>query len=132
MSQEGFFSSNNSSQASRGDMNLPDMIDLPHLSNEKIAELQKAFNKYQKVAEEAEEVEPQVGLTEQEQLAQSGDLIEFYNGDWRYRLLAIVYPEGNKQALGQPMALVRAKNIKDKQQPTKIDKIEHGKNTCWF
>jgi hypothetical protein len=120
------------------------VISLPQLTNAQTQQLNQAYFKYQPDAEPEKIIEKVFGLNAEQQLAQAGDLTEFYAGDLRYRLLAIIFPDGNKQALEQPMALLRVRNVNDvvtkskskskskDTKPKSIEKISHGSTLAKF
>jgi len=101
-------------------------LPLPQLSKKVIKQLDDAYNKYQLEPKEEIAKEATLGMTAEQQLQQNGDLIEFYYGDWRYRLLAVIFPEGKEQALTAPLALLRSTNIKDSKAKVKVERIYHG------
>jgi len=112
---------NNNSKAA---FNINKQIHLPQLTPQQINTLTLAYNQYQ--PDPIVEVEKIVGLTAAEQRLQSGELQEFYLGEWRYRLLAVIFPDGSKQALKVPMALLKASTVKNKKEEVKIEKVYHN------
>jgi len=100
------------------------IIVLPQLPIEKISKLNSAYSQYQPEFEAIKEAI--TGLTLEQQLQQNGELLEFYQGDWRYRLLAVISPDGSRQALEKPLALLRATNIKDSNVDKKVETIYHN------
>ena len=96
---------------------------LPQLSPAQFSQLQQAFVPFEEDA--IEPVTALAGLTELQQQQQAGELTEFYAGDLRYRLLAIIYPQGEEQALTKPLALLKVTNIKTP-NALSIEQIYHG------
>jgi len=115
-------SSNNTKQGSN---NVRGIV-LPQLSAGQLQALTVAFDKYQPKQAIVNKTQETIdGLTAEQQLQQNGELLEFYQGDWRYRLLAVISPDGSNQALKTPLALLKGTNIKDTTVKSKIEKIYH-------
>jgi len=114
--------SNNSKRA----LVITEQIHLPQLTSQQLKALTVAYNQYQPDPEVIIEAEKLVGLTEAQQRLQNGDLLELYLGDWRYRLLAVILPDGSKQALEVPMALLKASTVNNKKEEVKIEKVYHN------
>jgi hypothetical protein len=98
-------------------------LSLPQLSSEQFGQLEQAFVSFEEEAPEP--VAKLEGLSELQQQQQQGELTEFYAGDLRYRLLAIIYPQGDEQALKKPLALLKVTNIKTP-NALSIEQIYHG------
>jgi hypothetical protein len=98
-------------------------LSLPQLSPAQFGHLQQAFASFEEAPPEP--VAELAGLSELQQQEQQGELTEFYAGDLRYRLLAIIYPQGDEQALKNPLALLKVTNIKTP-NVLSIEQIYHG------
>ncbi|REL26111.1 hypothetical protein DXX93_05655 [Thalassotalea euphylliae] len=100
---------------------------LPQLTNTQVLAIEQAYVKFKPEDTPKEVVQQnQYALTEQEQLAQNGELLEFYQGDWRYQLLAVIAPDGSEQALKNTTAILRATNVKSTSVDTKIESVVDG------
>ncbi|NQZ82662.1 MAG: hypothetical protein HRT52_16760 [Colwellia sp.] len=118
-------------------LTINDQLQLPQLNAVQQLKLTNAYGYYQQDEKKIKVVEKVIGLTDEQKLAQQGELTEFYDGDWRYRLIAIISPDGSEQALKSPMALLSARNVKDTAAKSsqnnnkdakskKLTKISHG------
>jgi hypothetical protein len=98
-------------------------LSLPQLSPAQFGNLQQAFVSFEE--EFSEPVTELEGLSELQQQQQQGELTEFYAGDLRYRLLAIIYPQGDEQALKNPLALLKVTSVKAP-STLSVEQIYHG------
>ncbi|MFT5755298.1 MAG: hypothetical protein ACI9LM_000005 [Alteromonadaceae bacterium] len=117
-------STNNSEQANKS-LNVVPFIQHPQLTTAFRERLNNAFNPYRQEPKSiiADQLQ---GLTRAEQLAQEGDLIDFFTEGFRYRLLAIIEPEGMQQALYVPIAILKGDNLNNPQEDPEIKRVYHG------
>jgi len=123
------------------DFNNNSGISTPQLSAAQKLKLIKAYKIYQEDDEKIKVVKSVLGLTDEQKLAQEGELTEFYDGDLRYRLLAIIFPDGGEQALKSPIALLLTSNVNytsantnnnKKENEIKITRVGHGSKIGLF
>ena len=100
-----------------------DDISLPTLSKQTKKQLLEVIASFEEKKPDAEKVQSNLqGLSNEEQIQQSGQLKKVYIGDNVYQLLAIILPKEGEST--KPFDLLAAQNIKSHKKT--VEKVETG------
>ena len=103
--------SDGENRASRqDDMTLAD-FKRPQLTMATREALDKAYESLGDKPAETKEPEADVGMSLAEQMNQQGMLDLLYDGDWRYSLVAVIYPNDKEFQRHPPFALLKKQNV---------------------